>query len=141
MEARIAERMAINLIHRLGSGPMHFRFFLQPAMAAYCALRDGIHDARQGKPAYLWDIVTHEAHAGKQLISGFKAVLSALILAIVMDAIYQLIVLHWFYPGEALLVALFLAFIPYLLVRGPANRITKWRMKHTSKKQEPKITD
>jgi hypothetical protein len=26
------------------------------------------------------------------------------------------------------LVALFLAFIPYLLIRGPANRLAKWRI-------------
>jgi hypothetical protein len=45
-----------------------------------------------------------------------------------MDAIYQLIDLHWFYPGEAIIVALELAFVPYLLIRGPANRIARWMM-------------
>ena len=30
-----------------------------------------------------------------------------------------------FYPGEALIVALLLAFVPYLLIRGPAARIAR----------------
>jgi hypothetical protein len=45
-----------------------------------------------------------------------------------MDAIYQLIVLKRFYPVEALIIALLLAFVPYLLIRRPAARIARrWR--------------
>jgi hypothetical protein len=39
----------------------------------------------------------------------------------------QFKVFRWFYPSQALLVALFLAVVPYLLLRGPANRITRSR--------------
>ncbi len=39
--------------------------------------------------------------------------------------ILQLIVLRWFYPIEALLVSAILAFVPYLLIRGPINRIAR----------------
>jgi hypothetical protein len=50
-----------------------------------------------------------------------------------MDAIYQFIALRWFYPGEAILVTLQLAFVPYLLVRGPANRIARrWALRGAS---------
>jgi len=46
------------------------------------------------------------------------------ILAIVLDVIYQLIKHRWtVYPGEAALVAIILAIVPYLLIRGPINRI------------------
>jgi hypothetical protein len=45
------------------------------------------------------------------------------LLALWIDAIYQIIASQWFYPGEALLVAFPLAFVPYLLIRGPVNRI------------------
>jgi len=63
--------------------------------------------------------------------------LRILIFALVMDAIYQLIALHWFYPGEALIVALELAFVPYLLIRGPVNRIAKrWMSRHASSQRE-----
>ena len=49
------------------------------------------------------------------------------ILAIVIDAIYQYIVRRWFYPVEALITAFILAFVPYLLIRGPVNRIARAR--------------
>jgi hypothetical protein len=45
------------------------------------------------------------------------------ILAVVIDVIYQWIVFRWIYPGEALIVAPLLAFIPYLLLRGPVRRL------------------
>ena len=45
-----------------------------------------------------------------------------------MDAIYQWRVLGTFYPGEAFIVVLLLAFFPYLLMRGPVDRIARWWM-------------
>ena len=38
----------------------------------------------------------------------------------IMDAIYQARMLRRFYPDEAVIVALLLAFVPYLLIRGLA---------------------
>jgi len=40
-----------------------------------------------------------------------------------MDLAYQAIVLKHFYPNEAILVAILLAFVPYMLLRGPLSRI------------------
>jgi hypothetical protein len=48
-----------------------------------------------------------------------------------MDVLYQWRVLDTFYPGEALLVALLLAVLPYLLLRGPVSRIAR-RFVHPS---------
>ena len=47
------------------------------------------------------------------------------IAAIVLDLTYELIVYRWVYPGQALIVAEVLAFIPYLLIRGPVTRIAR----------------
>lgn len=44
-------------------------------------------------------------------------------IALVLDAVYQYIALKWFYPAEAVLVAAILALVPYLLLRGPVNRV------------------
>lgn len=35
------------------SGPLAFRFYLQPAMATFFAIRDGLRDARAGNAPYL----------------------------------------------------------------------------------------
>jgi len=48
------------------------------------------------------------------------------VLAIIMDTIYQLIVLRWLYPLELVIVAILLAVVPYLLIRGPVNRVASW---------------
>ena len=45
------------------------------------------------------------------------------IVAIVLDVIYQIIVLCGVYAGQLLIVATTLAVVPYLVVRGVANRI------------------
>jgi hypothetical protein len=118
------ERMVGNLIGRL-DGPLHFRLFLQPGMALFLGIRDGIRDAREGNPAYFWAIFTNPSQSKELLKHGLRSVTRVLVLALVIDAIYQIIVSRWFYPGEALLVAFLLAFVPYLLIRGPANRIAR----------------
>jgi hypothetical protein len=111
-----------DLVGRL-TGPMIFRLILQPIMAMLYAVRDGLKDAREGRPAYFWSILKHPTERGSLLKEGWKAVLRVFTLGVVMDAIYQLIVFRWIHPLELIVVALLLAFVPYVLMRGPANRI------------------
>jgi hypothetical protein len=124
------ERLATNLIDRL-HGPLTFRLILQPTMACLMAIRDGLKDAKANQPAYFFSILTDPAHRKEQLREGWHAVLKIFFLAILIDGVYQWKVLHWFYPGEALIIAILLAQIPYLLVRGPVNRIAKACQKST----------
>ena len=113
-----------NLVARV-SGPMHFRLVLQPLMAIIFAVRDGRKDAREGRPAFFWAIFTDPGHRREMLRSGWKSVGKVFVIAIILDAVYQYIELKWFYPGEALVVALILAIVPYLLIRGPVNRLSR----------------
>jgi hypothetical protein len=111
------------------SGPLAFRLVLQPIMVTILAIIDGVKDARAGRPLYTWTILTDPAHRGTYLREGLKRVTRVIIFALVMDAIYQFMVLGRFYPGEALVIAFVLAILPYLLIRGPAARIAR-RWKH-----------
>jgi len=117
-------RVFENLIDRV-SGPMKFRLILQPLMAIIFAIRSGLKDAKEGKPAYFWALFTDSVHRRDMLRDGWKSVGRIFILAIIIDVVYQFIVFRWVYPVEALLVATILAFIPYLLIRGPVNRIAR----------------
>jgi hypothetical protein len=36
------------------SGPLNFRFILQPGMAIFLVVRASLKDAKAGKPAYFW---------------------------------------------------------------------------------------
>jgi hypothetical protein len=119
----IISRIFEDLVARV-SGPMHFRLLLQPLMATIFAIRDGRRDSREGKPPFFWGLFTHPGQRRDMLKSGWKSVGKIFILAVVLDAVYQYIELKWFYPGEAILVALVLAFVPYLLLRGTVNRLT-----------------
>jgi len=111
-----------NLMARV-SGPMKFRLLLQPIMAAIFAIRAGLKDAREGRSPYFWAVFTRPAHRQQLLSEGWKDVGKVFFIAVMIDLVYQLIVSRWFYPVEALLVAALLAFLPYLLIRGPLNRI------------------
>ena len=103
---------------------MTFRFILQPAMAAIAALRDGVSDARLGRTPYLSAIV-HGEERGGRLWEGIISTARILILGVVMDAVYQWWVLGAFRPGQAAVIAVLLAFLPYLLLRGPFERIAR----------------
>jgi hypothetical protein len=115
-----------NLISR-PAGPLKFRFLLQPAMAIFLAVRSGLQDSREGKSPYFWAIFADSSQRRELLRDGWKSIGKLLILTVAIDCVYQVIVLHWIYPFEALVVSLFLAIIPYLLVRGPVNRIATRR--------------
>jgi hypothetical protein len=120
----ILSRVWENLLARV-SGPMKFRLLFQPAMALFFAVRGGLKDAREGKPAYFWALFGDPAHRREMLRDGWKSVSKVFIAALAIDAIYQVIERRWIYPGEALLVAIILALLPYLLARGPVNRIAR----------------
>ena len=120
------EDLLARLVENLGdrvSGPMKFRLILQPIMATIFAVRSGLLDAREGRPPYFWAIFTDPVNRREMLRDGWKAVGKVFVIAVIIDVVYQYMVLRWIYPGEAIIVAILLAFIPYLLVRGPVNRI------------------
>jgi len=109
------------------SGPMNFRFILQPSMAAIVAIRDGLKDARTGRSPYFWTVLWQSDERIGRLREGLNATARIVLLALALDLIYQLLVLKTFYPNEALIIALLLAFVPYLLIRGLVVRIAQTR--------------
>ena len=106
-------------------GPMALRFYLQPAMATFFAIRDGLKDARTGQPAYFWALFTGSSNRMQLIRDGWKSVGKVFIMAMVIDLIYQLTVLRGLRPVETIIVAVLLAIVPYLLFRGPVNRVAR----------------
>jgi hypothetical protein len=105
------------------SGPMHLRVYLQPAMAAFFAIRDGMKDAKNGRPPYFWSVLTNSDERRALLKDGWKSVAKVFTMALIIDLIYQLFVVHEFHPGEWVIVAILLAIVPYVILRGPVNRL------------------
>jgi hypothetical protein len=110
-------------------GPLSFRLILQPLIASLLAIRAGIADARARRPAYLFAVVTRPDHRRELLLQGWKTVAKVFTIAVVIDTVYQFIVYGRIHLIELLLVGFILACVPYLLVRGPANRIASMFMK------------
>jgi hypothetical protein len=109
------------------SGPLWFRLILQPLVATVFGIRAGVQNARRRPqaesprtldPTYR-RAMFHQAwqDAGKMLIAG-----------VVLDFVYQYLVLRTLYPGEALLVAFLLVVVPYQLIRT----IVPWLMQRKS---------
>ena len=106
-------------------GPLSFRFVLQPLLGAILALIAGLRDARTGRPAFLWAALTNRQHRRQLLRDGWKDVRMPLVIGLTMDLSYQLIIFHFLYPLELIFTALALAVLPYLLLRGPSNRLAR----------------
>lgn len=123
----VIARIWTDLIGRI-SGPMSFRIILQPVMAILLAFRDGVADARAGRPPYLWTIFHDERDRRELLISGWRAMGRVITLAIVMDTMYQWQVFGRFYPLEVLNVVLLLAVVPYVLWRGVVTLLVRRRV-------------
>jgi hypothetical protein len=131
LSAEVHGRIWRDIFERPG-GPMSFRFILQPTMAALAALHDGIRDARLGRDPYLWTVLTNPEKRAGRLSEALISTARILLLGFAMDGIYQAIVLKTFYPGEMAIVAVLLAFVPYLLLRGLFARIARWWMSRQS---------
>lgn len=110
-----------NLGGRIG-GPMKLRLMIQPLMVSIFAVRAGIKDAKAGCPAYFWSVLSNEQSRADLLRDGWKDIAKIFTMAFLVDVIYQLVVQRWVYPLESLIVAVALAIVPYLLLRGPVNR-------------------
>jgi hypothetical protein len=127
----VFERIWQNLLDR-PSGPMAFRIILQPIMASIAALIDGIKDARTGRNAYLWTVLSDPMKRSSRLHEGLVSTARVILFGLCMDLIYQYIVFDTFYPAEAVIIAGLLCFLPYLLLRGPINRVARWWLERRS---------
>lgn len=96
-------------------------------MAIVLAVRSGLTDSRDGRPPFLWEFCEDRAERERLMHDCWRSVGKVFILAFVLDCIYQVIVLRWIYAVDALMVAFLLAIIPYVILRGPVNRIATAR--------------
>ncbi|KGD98117.1 hypothetical protein [Rhizobium sp. YS-1r] len=106
-------------------GPMSLRLLLQPLMALGFAYHDGRRDAREGRAPYFWALFTDAEHRRDMLQSGWKSIGKVFIIAVILDLIFQYIVFHDFRLVGALVAGTVLAIIPYTLLRGPVNRLSR----------------
>lgn len=142
----IYEMFARSIEQLLGraSGPLHFRLLVMPTVVTFLAIRAHLRDVREGKSTKLWAFLTDPIERRRLFRSGLKDFGKVFIVACVLDAIYQFVVLRAFHPIEMLIVAVACAIVPYLLIRGPVTRIVrvlhrKWAGQSTANGLEDEV--
>ena len=110
-------------IPRRLAGPGRFRFVLQPAIATLLGIRSGLADARAGRPPYLYGVLFHRHLRGEFVRTAFETVGNLLLLGILLDAVFQWVILGVSHPGAALVVGPVLIVGPYSLARALSNRL------------------
>ena len=124
-------RLWHNLLERT-EGPMNLRFFLQPGMAIFFAIRAAFKDVKNNHVPYLLRFTNSEGNRKEIAKEGWKDFGKVFIIAIILDIVYQLVVIFKFktesnfYPLESIIVAFLLSFIPYILFRGPVSRLVSY---------------
>jgi len=108
------------------TGPMHFRLVMMPATVAILAIRAGIKDAREGRQAFLWSMLTNPVDRRRLFWSALADIGRVFVFALVLDTLYQLVFLGEFHLLELLVVAVACAIVPYVLIRGPATHLARF---------------
>jgi len=114
-------------IPRRLTGPGRFRFVVQPVIATLLGIRSGRADARAGRPPYLYGVLVHRALRGELVRTGFETVVNLVLVGILLDAIFQWVILGVSHPGAALVVGPVLIVGPYSLARALSNRLAHVR--------------
>lgn len=115
-----------NLGDRLG-GPMTFRFLVQPLVALFLGVRDGLRLGASGTS--LFGLREHrESGGGHPLVrTVWHSIRLLVLIALILDLVYQYFVQNWIYPGEAVLVSITITVIPYLLACSIVSAFACWR--------------
>ena len=107
------------------TGPGKGRFVLQPLVAIALGTRDGIADAKQGKPPYYIRILFTSEPTLDLLKTSLKRIGTPLALGIVLDMILQWVIFQSVLLLPAILAGAILVALPYSLARGLSNRVAR----------------
>ena len=94
-------------------------------MAIILGILNGRADARAGKPPYLYGILFHRNLRGDLLKTGFAAIANLMLMGILLDTVFQWVILGVAYPGAALIIGPALIAAPYTVVRALTNRLAR----------------
>jgi hypothetical protein len=123
----VFSRAFLEDIPRRLAGPGRFRFILQPAIATLLGIRSGRADARAGRPPYLYGVLVHRGLRRELVRTGFETVVNLVLMGILLDAVFQWVILGVSHPGAALVVGPVLIGAPYALARALSNRLARVR--------------
>jgi len=107
--------------------PFSLRFVLQPLLALLLGTRDGIRDAREGRPPFGLSLFQGRLPRRALLREALRAVAVPLCVAVLLDLGVQALVLPRALVGRAVGVGGLLVAFPYVLARGLSCRLAAQR--------------
>ena len=110
------------------SGKGQFRLILQPAMAIWLGIRLGIVDAKGGREPFGVRLFEGKHPHWSEFRESMSDAAVPLMIAVVMDGIFQYLTLGRVRLLPALIVGGLLVWIPFGFARGFTNRF--WRRQH-----------
>jgi len=114
------------------TGPFSARFILQPLVAIILGIRDGVPDAKLGKPPFVVALLFARKGAipRAELLKTFlRRILLPLAVGVVLDMIAQWLLFDRVRLWSAVLVGATLVGLPYAAARGLTNRFVTNRNK------------
>ena len=79
------------------------------------------------EPPYLYGVLFRRDLRGELVRTGFETVVNLLLMGILLDAVFQWVILGVSHPGAALVVGPVLIVGPYSLARALSNRLARLR--------------
>jgi hypothetical protein len=125
-----SHRFVDDMVARL-HGPGRLRFIFQPTVATILGARDGVTDARAGNLRnlpFLWSFVFDPSDRPGLLRSALASVRNLVAVAILLDVVSQVLILHMVNPFAALILGPVLIGLPYASSRALANRMARQRL-------------
>ncbi|MGG5890077.1 hypothetical protein ACLF3G_23365 [Falsiroseomonas sp. HC035] len=116
--------IAAEFAERAG-GPLSLRLILQPLVASILAIRAGLHDAAAGKAPFGWKLLSVRADRAELIRDAWKSIGKVFLLAIGLDIAYQVILHGDVLLRQAIILAVLIALIPYLILRGVTTRVAR----------------
>jgi hypothetical protein len=107
------------------AGPGRFRFVMQPLMAVIFGVLNGLADARAGSPPYIFAMLFRRNLRGDLVKNGLSSVANLMLMGILLDVVFQWIILGVAHPGAALLIGPILVATPYMVARAFSNRLAR----------------
>jgi hypothetical protein len=109
-------------------GPFQFRLIIQPLAAILLGIKVGIRDAKAGDLPFFRALLGNKGERGHLLAKAARDAIIPLMIAFIVDSILQRLINGRIRPLAAVIVGGLLVFLPFVIVRGLANRV--WSRGH-----------
>jgi hypothetical protein len=127
LSLEVQQRFRSDIFAR-ATGPMTFRFYLQPTMALIAAVHDGLRDTRFGHHSFFWTAADDTTKQAGRLREGVRGDRSHRAPRAQHGRDLPDQGAGSVLPVEALMMAILLAVVPYFIFRWIVEGVSRWSL-------------